>query len=268
MTHVDLHVHPCVRRRPSPGSRSGGAASRALASPRRPRSAPGLAATRAAVLRRAPLARDPLDVLPVLLLTAPGGVIRRPEHARIRADETSAHTRSGYVAAKKTLIGPPSDAPSRAARSDPTASITARTSSMRVSSVAAPLTGSDMPWPRLSKRIRRENDARSPIERGHARHLPSELDVRREGRDVHEVERAVAHHLVRDRDVSAARVAGLGQHRRIVAHGGSSGERSSTSSPRSCARTWSASTVSATGVSSRNSSRASKSATSARIAVS
>ena len=59
--------------------------------------------------------------------------------------------------------GPPSARlrrhPSIAARSDPAASITARTSSMRVSSVGDLLTRSDRPVPRLSKRIRRENEA-------------------------------------------------------------------------------------------------------------
>ena len=57
---------------------------------------------------------------------------------------------------------PPSECPSSAARSDPTASITARTSSMRSSSVGNPSvgTGSDRPVPRLSNRISRENEAR------------------------------------------------------------------------------------------------------------
>jgi hypothetical protein len=46
-----------------------------------------------------------------------------------------------------------------AACSEPAASMTARTSSIRVSSVGAPTTWSDMPVPRLSKWIGRENDA-------------------------------------------------------------------------------------------------------------
>ena len=57
-----------------------------------------------------------------------------------------------------TLIGPPSETPNRAARSDPAASMTARTSSMRSSRVGASVTGSDSPVPRLSKTIRRENE--------------------------------------------------------------------------------------------------------------
>ena len=77
----------------------------------------------------------------------------------VSISEEATPTRSGYVAAKRMLIGPPSEAPRSAARSEPTASMTARTSSIRVSSVGAPLTRSDIPWLRLSKRIRRENDA-------------------------------------------------------------------------------------------------------------
>ena len=69
-----------------------------------------------------------------------------------------AQTRSGYVAAKRMLIGPPSETPIKAARSEPAASMTARTSSMRVSNVGMPLTRSDMPVPRLSKRMSRQND--------------------------------------------------------------------------------------------------------------
>jgi hypothetical protein len=61
------------------------------------------------------------------------------------------------VAANSRLIAAPSESPKNAARREPTASITARTSSIRVSSVGAPVTGSDIPVPRLSKRIRREN---------------------------------------------------------------------------------------------------------------
>ena len=57
-------------------------------------------------------------------------------------------------------IGPPSDCPIKAAHSEPAASITARTSSMRVSRLGTPLTRSDMPVPRLSKRISRQNEAR------------------------------------------------------------------------------------------------------------
>ena len=56
------------------------------------------------------------------------------------------------------LIGPPSDCPIKAALSEPAASITARTSSIRVSRLGTPLTRSDIPVPRLSKRISRQNE--------------------------------------------------------------------------------------------------------------
>ena len=72
----------------------------------------------------------------------------------------SARVRSGCAAAKRIESGPPSDSPITAARSEPTASITARMSSIRVSSVVAPATRSLMPRPRLSKRMSRLNSAR------------------------------------------------------------------------------------------------------------
>ena len=57
---------------------------------------------------------------------------------------------------------PPSECPNSAARSEPTASSTARTSSMRSSRVGSSSfdTRSESPVPRLSKRISRENEAR------------------------------------------------------------------------------------------------------------
>src|SRR3954452_23652528 len=57
------------------------------------------------------------------------------------------------------LIGPPSEIPNRAARSDPAASMTARTSSTRCSRVGTSLTGSDRPVPRLSKTLGRAHPA-------------------------------------------------------------------------------------------------------------
>jgi hypothetical protein len=66
----------------------------------------------------------------------------------------SAAVRSGWLAANKSDIGAPSLTPMRTARSEPTASITDRTSSMRSSSVPI-VVRSESPMPRLSKRIRR-----------------------------------------------------------------------------------------------------------------
>jgi hypothetical protein len=59
-------------------------------------------------------------------------------------------------------IGPPSEMPSSAARREPAASITARTSSMRCSSVGRLFssTRSESPVPRLSNTMSREKRAR------------------------------------------------------------------------------------------------------------
>jgi hypothetical protein len=69
----------------------------------------------------------------------------------------SLETRSGYVAANKTLIAQPSEYPKSVARLEPTASITARTSSIRCSSEGASYILSDKPCPRLSKVTTRAN---------------------------------------------------------------------------------------------------------------
>ena len=55
---------------------------------------------------------------------------------------------------------PPSETPNTVARDEPAASITARMSSIRSSIVGGLVAGSDMPVPRLSNTINRENDAR------------------------------------------------------------------------------------------------------------
>ncbi len=56
------------------------------------------------------------------------------------------------------LIAAPSDIPKSVARSDPAASITARTSSILSSSVGTDETGSDSPEPRRSKYMTRANE--------------------------------------------------------------------------------------------------------------
>src|SRR5438105_8839153 len=90
------------------------------------------------------------------------------------------------------------------------ASMTARTSSMRVSSVGAPLTRSDIPVPRLSKRIRRQNEesrsrngAKLPIDQCSSR-------CRDVAGDEDEIERAATADLVGDVDVAASGVLRLG----------------------------------------------------------
>lgn len=73
----------------------------------------------------------------------------------------SATVRSGLVAANSAAIGPASKTPMIAARSEPTAAITASTSSMYVSQggSASKGSGSELPEPRRSNRISRENVA-------------------------------------------------------------------------------------------------------------
>ena len=79
---------------------------------------------------------------------------------------TRCETSSGQVAANSALMAQPSEKPMTAARREPAASITARTSSMRCSSEGAPVMRSDRPWPRLSKAMTRAKDAsrrRKPV---------------------------------------------------------------------------------------------------------
>ena len=73
----------------------------------------------------------------------------------------SPRVRSGYVAAKSIAIGPPSEIPKTTARSEAAASIAARRSSIRVSRLGSCDSGtrSDSPTPRLSNRIRRDDEA-------------------------------------------------------------------------------------------------------------
>jgi hypothetical protein len=75
---------------------------------------------------------------------------------------TSADVRSGWLAAKNAHMGPPSETPTTAARSDPAASSTERSSSARSSSVRGCATGSDRPVPPRSIRISRLNEASRP----------------------------------------------------------------------------------------------------------
>ncbi len=64
-------------------------------------------------------------------------------------------TRSGWVAAIRADMAPPSETPIRWARSTPASSMTARTSSIRSSKVPRPNGRSERPVPRLSNTIRR-----------------------------------------------------------------------------------------------------------------
>ena len=83
---------------------------------------------------------------------------------------TAAVVLSGYVAAKRSVMATPSETPISAARSEPAASMTARTSSMRVSSCAIPVARSESPVPRLSNMMSRPRPARPSNRRAHDSH--------------------------------------------------------------------------------------------------
>src|SRR5262249_38744930 len=67
-----------------------------------------------------------------------------------------------YLLRHSAHIGPPSEPPKRAARSEPAVSMTARTSSIRTSRLGISVTRSDSPVPRLSNRMSREKEE-SPV---------------------------------------------------------------------------------------------------------
>ena len=74
---------------------------------------------------------------------------------------------------------------------------------MRSSSVVAPGTRSDIPMPRLSKRISRVNSPRRSQYATEDGQLPADIQVRVGALRVDEIDRAVAHDSVRDVDVAA-----------------------------------------------------------------
>ena len=120
---------------------------------------------------------------------APTDERRRP--LRMVAEE-DAHRRS-----------PPRSRSAQHAR--PPASITTRTSSIRVSSVGAPSTRSDMPLPacRTGSTARTTQAGAASSSR---LDRPHQLDMRDKARDQDHIERPLAHDLVRDADIAASRV--------------------------------------------------------------
>ena len=119
-------------------------------------------------VRPSPQSRSIVSREPLALLGR-----RRPrivvgaEPLRERADENK-RARTLGIRRGEDETSAASECPSSAARSEPTASRTARTSSIRCSSVGSLSFGtrSESPVPRLSKRIRRENE---PAARGSRR---------------------------------------------------------------------------------------------------
>ena len=118
----------------------------------------------------------------------------------------SASVLSGCVAANRLHIGPPSDTPSSRPAASLPRSCTARTSSMRSSSVGRCATRSDSPVPRLSNRISREKPRQPAEESRERRFVPEVLEVRHPSHHEDEVDRAAAQDLIGDVYVPAARV--------------------------------------------------------------
>ena len=92
---------------------------------------------------------------------------------------TSPSTRSGWVPANSESIVPASAHPNSTTRSNPAASMTARMSSMRSSSVATSLIRSDIPVPRLSNtatRLNRPSPSRNRANSGRS-HMASTWEI-------------------------------------------------------------------------------------------
>ena len=95
--------------------------------------------------------------------------------------------------------------------------MTARTSSILVSSVGTWRTGSERPLPRLSNRRTRADVGERLDVVDEERHVPAREQVGERPADEHEVDRPVADDLVGDRDVAASGVADVGHvHGRIL----------------------------------------------------
>ena len=118
------------------------------------------------------------------------------------------------MVAKRLHIGPPSDTPRRTASREPAAAITARTSSMRCSSVGSAPTRSDRPVPRLSNRMTRENSDEPTEKTGEGRLGPEAIEMRHPPHHEHEIDGSAADDLIRDVDVTAVRVVGRRRFRR------------------------------------------------------
>lgn len=104
------------------------------------------------------------------------------------------------------LMLPPSEIPKTAARSEPAASITARTSSIRCSSVGNSTTRSDIPVPVVEKDQTRER-SETPIERSKTGFLPGVPNVRYPAGYKYKVDWSIPDYLVGDACLAAPRVA-------------------------------------------------------------
>ena len=194
---VDLHVHAV----------EGIGCTRACTQPqhRRERTLVLLAGARSECRGRAgssfgcaTFAPVPLADLPVPVLGDAGGVVGRPEDARVGADDdqrpNAIGIRRGEEDAHRTALRDTEQR--RAIRADRIhhsagvvhAGLERGSAGHRIGHAGSSLVETDQA----------REGRQSLIGRGHARDLPCELDVRCHRRDVHEIEGAVASDLVRD----------------------------------------------------------------------
>ncbi len=124
---------------------------------------------------------------------------------------TSADVRAGCVAANTMAIGEPGPNPTTAARSIPTASSTARMSSLQSSTVGRepPGIGSDAPVPCGSRTTTRANAPRLRKNRGEGRDVPGRLHIGEPIRHEQDVMTPRTEDLIRDMKVAALRILSL-----------------------------------------------------------
>ena len=103
----------------------------------------------------------------------------------------SASVRSGYVAANRLHIGPPSDTPSSTARREPTASITARTSSIRCSSVGSSAIRIGQAGAALVEQDQPGEAGEPPQKPRERRLVPEVLEMRHPAHHEHQIDRPV-----------------------------------------------------------------------------
>src|SRR5689334_9911203 len=92
--------------------------------------------------------------------------------------------------------------------------MTARTSSIRSSSVAIPTSRSESPVPRLSNRISQENEARR--EKNCANAVSQNISFGDKARHEDQIKRAVADHLVGNPHIPATGIPGFRPHHRLL----------------------------------------------------
>ena len=179
--------------------------------PRPPRAVP-LVVGRARPTAVPPLAGCPRPVHPgddVLKLLEPTGRTgsrgRQGDGPRTRTGSAPPPAPGEHGRTARLRV-PPSDMPNSVPRREPTASITARMSSIRSSIDGGLSTGSDMPVPRLSNMIKPRERGQPAQKVGQPRFLPGHLHMRDEARHQDQVGGSLTNHLVGDADPTALRI--------------------------------------------------------------